>query len=45
MQVEYLDALKYNFTKSEFENSIRRVSFLCRLTDIKIAWTNPCYLR
>ena len=24
--------------KNEFENSI---SFLCRLTDIKIAWINP----
>ena len=28
--------------KIEFENSIRRLSFLCRLLDIKIAWTNPC---
>ena len=27
--------------KIEFENSIRRLSFLCRLTDIKIAWINP----
>ena len=28
--------------KIEFENSIRRLSFLCRLTGIKIAWLNPC---
>ena len=27
--------------KIEFENSIRRLSFLCRLTDIKTAWINP----
>ena len=27
--------------KIEFENSIRRLSFLCHLTDIKIAWINP----
>ena len=26
--------------KIEFENSIRRLSFLCRLTDIKITWIN-----
>ena len=29
--------------KIEFQNSIRRLSFLCRLTYIKIAWLNPCY--
>ena len=28
--------------KIEFENSIRRLSFLCRLPDIKIAWVNLC---
>ena len=26
--------------KIEFENSIRRLNFLCRLTNIKIAWIN-----
>ena len=26
--------------KIEFENSIRRLSFLCHLTDIKITWIN-----
>ena len=33
---------KIKFVKIEFENSIRRLSFLCHLTDIKIAWINPC---
>ena len=28
--------------KTEFENSIRRLIFLCLLMDIKIAWINPC---
>ena len=28
--------------KIEFENSVGRSSFLCCLTDIKIAWINPC---
>ena len=27
--------------KIEFENSIRRLNFLCHLTDTKIAWINP----
>ena len=27
--------------KTEFENSIRRLSFLCHLPEIKIAWINP----
>ena len=27
--------------KIEFQNSIARLSFLCRITDIKIAWINP----
>ena len=26
----------------EFQNSIRRLNFLCCLPDIKIAWINPC---
>ena len=29
--------------KIEFKNSIRRLSFLCCLLGIKIAWINPCY--
>ena len=29
------------FMKIEFQNSIRRMSFLCRLADIKIGWINP----
>ena len=28
--------------KIEFKNWIKRLSFLCRLPDIKIAWINPC---
>ena len=28
--------------KIEFENSIRRLSILCHLPDIKTAWRNPC---
>ena len=44
MQFQRQDALKQNFTKIEFENSITRLSFLCRLPDIKITWINPCYL-
>ena len=27
--------------KIEFENSIRKLNFLCRLPGIKIAWINP----
>ena len=27
--------------KTEFEKSIKRLSFLCSLKDIKIAWINP----
>ena len=27
--------------KIEFQNSIVRLSFLCCITDIKIAWINP----
>ena len=30
--------------KIDFENSTRRLSFLCRLPDIKIAWINLCPL-
>ena len=28
--------------KIEFQNSIVTLSFFCRITDIKIAWINPC---
>ena len=28
--------------KIEFQNSIRRLTFLCSLPDIKIAWINSC---
>ena len=27
--------------KIEFENLVRRLSFLCHLIDIKVAWINP----
>ena len=53
MQVQHQYALKQNFMKIEFENSIRRLSFLCHLPDLKIAWisktaysssfTNVCF--
>ena len=33
---------KIKLYKIEFEISLRRLSLLCRLTDIKIAWINPC---
>ena len=42
MQVQHQFALKENFMKIEFENVITRLSFLCRLPDIKIAWINHC---
>ena len=29
--------------KIEFQNSIVRLSFLCHITDIKIAWVNPWF--
>ena len=35
-------ALKENFVKIEFEKSFKRLSILCRLLDIKIAWLNIC---
>ena len=41
MHVQCQYALKQSFLKIEFENSIRRLSFLCCLPDIKIAWINP----
>ena len=41
MQIQRQYALKQCFLKIEFENSIRRLSFLCCLPDIKIAWVNP----
>ena len=34
--------LKQIFTKIEFKDSIRKLSFLSHLLDIKIAWINPC---
>ena len=30
------------YVKGEFQNSVVRLSFLCHITDIKIAWINPC---
>ena len=33
---------KYMYIKIEFQNSIARLSFLCCITEIKIAWINPC---
>ena len=36
-----VNASKYNFMKIEFENSIRRFSFLYHLPEIKIIWINP----
>ena len=29
------------YMKIEFQNSIVKLSFLCRITDITIAWINP----
>ena len=43
MQVQRQHALKQIFMKSEFENSIRRLSILCRIPDIRIAWINPFF--
>ena len=37
-------ALKWSFMKIDFQNSIRRLSFLCRLPDIKMACVNPWIL-
>ena len=36
MQVQRQYAYKLNFVKIEYENSIRRLSFLCHLPDVKI---------
>ena len=41
MQVQRQYAYKYNFIKIEYEHLNRRLSFLCRLPHIKIAWMNP----
>ena len=30
------------YMKIKFQNSIVRLSFLCCIKDIKIAWINPC---
>ena len=35
---------KYIFINSEFQNSIERLTFLCRIIDIKIARINPWYV-
>ena len=43
MQVQCHSALKQILMKIEFENSIRRLSILCHIPDIKSAWINPCY--
>ena len=45
MQVQRQYALKQIFMKIEFENSIRRLSILFRITDIKITWINPWFDR
>ena len=29
------------YVQIEFQNSVERLSFLCCITDIKIAWINP----
>ena len=42
MQVQRQYALKQIFMKIEFEKSIIRLSILCRIPGIKIAWINPC---
>ena len=42
MQVKRQYALKQIFMRIEFENSIRRLSILSLVPDIKIAWINPC---
>ena len=41
MRVQHQYALKRHFMKIQFENSIRGLSFSCRLSDIKIAWVIP----
>ena len=43
MQVQCQYALKQNFMKNEFKNSIRKLSFLCCQLDIKIAWIKPWF--
>ena len=35
----------YIYMTIEFQNPIARLSFLCRVKDIKIAWINPCINR
>ena len=32
------------YIKIDFQNSIEKLSILCRITDIKIAWINPWLL-
>ena len=36
------DTNKNIYMKIEFQNLISRLSFFCCITDIKIAWINPC---
>ena len=43
MQVQHQYSLRWNSLKVEFENSIRRLSFLYHQLDIKIAWINLKY--
>ena len=44
MQVQRQYALKQIFMKTEFENSIRRLSILCRLTDIGKLWNYEIFV-
>ena len=39
--IPFLYALQENFVKIDFQNSVKRLSFLCRVLGIKIAWINP----
>ena len=40
--IKQKQANKNIYMKIEFQNSVAKLSFLCRNTDIKIAWINPC---
>ena len=44
MQLQCQYALTSNFMKIEFENTIRKLIFLCSLPDIKTAQINPWYI-
>ena len=41
-ELQYLSNKANKQTETEFQNLIERLSFLCRITDIKIAWINLC---